>query len=39
MIRNNVDITKMFLVHYFDIKVLEYNSNTGHVIFSKEGFE
>lgn len=39
MARNNVDTTNMYLIHYFDIKALEYNPQTGHIVFSKEGFE
>lgn len=39
MARNGVNIADMYLVHYFNIEVIEYNSETGHIVFSKEGFE
>jgi hypothetical protein len=39
MISKGIDTSEMYLVHYFNIEVIEYNSETGHTIFSKEGFE
>lgn len=39
MAQNGVDTQNMYLIGYIDIEVIEYNSETGHIIFSKEGFE
>lgn len=36
---NDVNTADMYLVHYFNIEVVEYNPETGHTIFLKEGFE
>ena len=39
MEKNGVNTADMYLVHYFNIEVVEYNPETGHTIFLKEGFE
>ena len=39
MAKNGVNTADMYLVHYFNIEVIEYNPETGHTIFLKEGFE
>ena len=39
MAKNGVNTADMYLVHYFNIEVVEYNPETGHTIFLKEGFE
>ena len=39
MVKNGVNTADMYLVHYFNIEVVEYNPETGHTIFLKEGFE
>lgn len=39
MTQKGIDTSQMYLVHYFDIEVIEYTPETGHIIFSKKGFE
>ena len=39
MSSKGIDTSEMYLVHYFDIEVIEYTPETGHIIFSKKGFE
>ena len=39
MAKEGVNTADIYLVHYFNIKVVEYNPETGHTIFLKEGFE
>ena len=39
MTSKGIDTSEMYLVHYFNIEVIEYNPETGHTIFSREGFK